>query len=456
MSHTNDEAKKPLNFKKIFPITPARVLVFGFATVILLGAILLALPVATISGQSIGFVNALFEATSAVCVTGLVVVDTATTFSVFGKIVIISLIQIGGLGFMTFATTIGILIGKKINLKERMLIKESLNQVTMEGMVKLAKYVVLVTLSIEGLGAIILTLAWLKELGWPNALYYGIFHAISSFCNAGFDLFGEYRSLTGFVDNYTVNLTVSTLIILGGIGFTVMADLYTKRSLRRLSLHTKLVLLVSLILIIFGTVFIFLTEYSNPKTLQPLSMSGKILSSYFQSVSPRTAGYNTLNLADLTMATQFLMVILMFIGASPSSTGGGIKTSTFGSMVVAVIAMIRGKEEAEIFNRRIPKEQIYKALSVTMLALFLVLFITMVLSITENADFLYILFETVSAFGTVGLTLGLTTKLTIIGKLLISFTMFAGRVGPVTIALSIGEKRRKANYAYPEEKIIVG
>lgn len=456
MEFSKKEGKKSLNRKDLFRITPSRLLVLGFATVIFIGALLLTLPASVKDGVPLSFIDALFEATSAVCVTGLVVVDTGTKLSTFGKVVIISLIQIGGLGFMTFATTIGILIGKKINLRERMLIQESLNQVSMEGMVRLAKYVVLVTFMIEGLGALILTISWLDDLGWPNALYYGLFHSISSFCNAGFDLFGEFRSLTGFVNDWVVNLVISTLIILGGIGFTVMADVYTKRSIRRLSLHTKLVLLVTVLLLTLGTLFIFILEYNNPKTLQHLTLSSKVLASYFQAVTPRTAGYNTLNLSDLRMASQFFMVILMFIGASPSSTGGGIKTSTFGTMVVAVVAMMRGKNEAELFERRIPKEQIYKALSVTMIALTLVLFITTILSITEKSNFLYILFETVSAFGTVGLTLGLTTKLTVIGKILISFTMFAGRVGPLTIAVAIGEKRQKALYLYPEEKIIVG
>ncbi|MDA8234412.1 MAG: TrkH family potassium uptake protein [Clostridia bacterium] len=439
-----------------FKLTPARILVMGFAGVILLGALLLTLPVTTVDGEGLKFLDALFTATSAVCVTGLVVVDTGTTFTVFGKVVIISLIQIGGLGFMTMATLFFILIGKRIGLKERMLMQEALNQVSMEGIVRLTKYVLLATLIIEGIGALILTLTWLDDLGMPKALWYGLFHSISSFNNAGFDLFGEFRSLTGFVNDPVVNLTVSSLIILGGIGFTVMADVYRKRSFRKFSLHTKVVLSITGLLLVFGTVMIFLLEQNNPKTLGPLGLGGKILASYFQAVTPRTAGYNTLDMAGLTSATLFLIVILMFIGASPGSTGGGIKTTTFGSLVAAVWAMITGKPDVEIFQRRLHQDMIYKSLSITTIAGLLVIVVTMLLSITEKADFLMVLFETVSAFGTVGLTMGLTPQLSALGKLLIILTMFAGRLGPLTLAFSLAYKQQKAVIKQPEEKIIVG
>jgi len=439
-----------------FQLTPARILVMGFAGVIFLGAFLLTLPVATVDGQGLKFIDALFTATSAVCVTGLVVVDTGTTFTTFGKVVIISLIQIGGLGFMTMATLFFILIGKRIGLRERMVMQEALNQVSIEGIVRLTKYVIFATLIIEGLGALILTVSWLDDLGWPKALGYGLFHAISSFCNAGFDLFGEFRSLTGFVDDPVVNLVVSTLIIIGGIGFTVLADVYQKRSFRKYSLHTKMVLFITLVLLVFGTIMIFLLEQNNPKTLGHLSLSGKVLASYFQSVTPRTAGYNTLDIAGLTTATQFFIVILMFIGASPGSTGGGIKTTTFGSLVAAVWAMVSGKPDVEIFRRRLPYDIVYKSLSITTIAGLLVIAVTMTLTVTEKADFLTVLFETVSAFGTVGLTMGITPKLSVIGKLLITMTMFAGRLGPLTLAFSLAYKQQKAMVKQPEEKIIVG
>ncbi len=437
-------------------LTPAQVLVLGFAGVIFMGALLLTLPVASQSGKATPFIDALFTATSAVCVTGLVVVDTGTHWSVFGQVVILLLIQIGGLGFMTMATLFALMLGKRINLRERLLIQEALNQLSMEGVVRLVKYVLVFTFAIEGIAALILTVRWSFDLGWQKALYFGVFHAVSSFNNAGFDLFGNFRSITGYVDDFTVNIVISGLIIVGGLGFTVLVDIYQRRNWRLFSLHTKIVLAMSGFLIISGALVIFALEYSNLKTLAPLSTGGKVLASYFQSVTPRTAGYNTLAIAELRSATQFFIVLLMFIGASPGSTGGGIKTSTFTSLIGAVWAMIRGHEDVEVFERRIPKEIVYRALTITLAALSLVITVTMILTITEKADFLTLLFETTSAFGTVGLTMGITPDLSTFGRILISLTMFAGRVGPLTIAFAVAQRQNKQAYKYAKEKIMVG
>lgn len=436
-------------------LTPYQILVLGFAGLILAGALLLMTPQASVTGQSLNFIDALFTATSAVCVTGLVVVDTGTYFSLFGQLVIIFLIQGGGLGIVTMATLMALLIRRKINLRERLIMQEALNQMTVSGVVRLTQYIILVTLLIEFIGGTILAIRWYPELG-SQGIYFGYWHAVSSFCNAGFDLFGHFGSITRYVEDITINLTISSLIILGGIGFTVIFDVWDNHKWKKFSLHTKLVLITTGCLLLFGTVVIFLLEMNNPNTLQPLSWQGKILGSYFQSVSARTAGYNTVDLGQLHDATIFFLVLLMFIGASPTSTGGGIKTTTFGVLLAAVWALVTGKPDAELFKRRVSQQLIYKAFSVIMIAATLVIFVTMMMSITEQASFLQILFEVVSAFGTVGLTTGITPNLTDGGKMWIIMTMFAGRVGPVTLALALALRKQRGVVQYPEGKIIIG
>ncbi|WP_425061235.1 Ktr system potassium uptake protein B [Sporomusa carbonis] len=440
-------------------LTPYQILALGFAGLILGGAFLLMTPWASATGQGLSFVDALFTATSAVCVTGLVVVDTGTYFSLFGQLVIIVLIQAGGLGIMAMATLMAILIGKRINLRERLIMQEALNQLTVSGIVRLTQYIIKVTLFIEFIGGTILAVRWYQDLGFKG-IYFGYWHAISAFCNAGFDLFGsvtgEFSSITGYVEDIVVNLVISALIILGGIGFTVIADIGTNKRFSKLSLHTKVVLVTTLVLIIFATIVIFLLEYDNPDTLANLSWQGKILGSYFQSITPRTAGYNTLDISKFSDATLFFIMLLMFIGASPTSTGGGIKTSTAGVLAAAIWALISGKNDAEMFKRRIPQSIIYKAFSVMLISGILVIFVTMMLSITEKQPFIKIFFEVTSAFGTVGLSTGITPTLTTTGKLWIILTMFAGRVGPMTLALALALKTRKGTIQYPEGKLIIG
>jgi len=444
------------HYKKfIVNATPPQVLVAGFATVILIGALLLSLPASVRPGQDGSFLTALFTSTSAVCVTGLVVVDTAANWTVFGHIVILLLIQVGGLGFMTMATFFALLLGRRIGLRQRLLIQEALNQTDVAGIVRLAKYVLVFTFLSEFLFAAILAVRWSLEMGWEKGVWYGLFHAVSAFNNAGFDLFGDFRSLTGYAGDITVTLCITTLIILGGIGFSVIVDV--SRHLKepiRLSLHTKLTLLMTALLLAAGTLLILILEANN--SLKALSPLGKILAAYFQSVTPRTAGYNTMDMGALREATQFLIVILMFIGASPGSTGGGIKTTTLGTLAVAIASMARGKEDAEIFRRRIGQDQIYKAVAILLLATTLVVAVSLILTMTEKADFLTIVFEATSAFGTVGLTMGLTPKLTEAGRVLIILTMFLGRVGPLTVAFALAQNRRKKGARYPEEKIVVG
>lgn len=436
-------------------VTPPQILVMGFAAIILTGALLLTLPVSVQPGQEINFLTSLFTATSAVCVTGLVVVDTATNWTFFGQLVILLLIQVGGLGFMTMATFFAILLGRRIGLRQRLIIQESLNQTNVAGIVRLVRYVLLFTFISEFTAAVILSMRLSADLGVMKGIWYGLFHSVSAFNNAGFDLFGGFRSFTGYVDDITVNLCITTLIILGGIGFSVVVDVIRKfKTPRLLSLHSKLTLSVTGVLILAGATLIYFLELSN--TLAPLSPTGKVLAAYFQAVTPRTAGYNTVDIGGLRSATQFLIVILMFIGASPGSTGGGIKTTTTGIIAVSMLSMARGKLDAEVFGRRIGQDQVYKALAIVLLALTLVAVVSLLLSVTEKTDFLTVLFETTSAFGTVGLSMGVTPKLTAIGRILIILTMFLGRVGPLTFAFAMAQSRRKTSLRFPEEKLMVG
>lgn len=441
---------------KWLKFSPPQILVLGFAAIILVGAILLMLPISSTSGETLPFIDAFFTATSATCVTGLVVVDTGTYFSTFGQIVIMLLIQVGGLGFMTMATLFALVFKRKISLKDRLLLQEAMNQSSMEGIVRLIKKVLIYSLVIESCAALLFAIRWSFDMPLGRALYFGIFHAVSMFNNAGFDLFGEYRSLTGYVDDPIVNFVAMFLIVSGGLGFIVLSDLIEFRKRRKLSLHSKVVLSMTSALILIGAAVVFIFEFTNPRSLEPLNWGGKIWSSFFQSVTPRTAGANTLDIGTLRQATQFFMIILMFIGASPSSTGGGIKTTTFTILIGAVISMIRGRSDLVLFRYRLVQERIFKAVTITMLALFLVIAVAMVLSTTEDANFLSILFETTSAFGTVGLSMGLTGKLTVIGKIIISFTMFAGRLGPLTLAYALGPKKGKELYKHPEGKMIIG
>ncbi|MBM7625012.1 TrkH family potassium uptake protein [Sporohalobacter salinus] len=436
-------------------LTPAQFLSLGYLVVILTGTILLSLPISTASGVRMPFIDALFTATSATAVTGLIVENTKHFFSGFGQVVILILIQIGGLGIMSMSTLFAMIVGKKITLRERLVIKQDLDQFELSGIIRLVRYVLFVTLVIEGLGALILFARLIFDYAPLKAFYLAVFHSVSAFNNAGFDIFGN--SLENFTGDLTINLVISTLIILGGIGFAVIAEMYKEeKRFKNYSLQTKLVLSISGSLILLGTIVTFFLEYSNPATIGDLPLCGKALASYFLSITPRTAGFNTVPTGSLHSTTLFFVIILMFIGASPGSTGGGIKTTTFGSVLAVVYAMMTGKEDIEAFKRRIPEDVIFKALSIIIISVLLIVVVTMTLTVTEKMSFLDLLFETVSAFGTVGLSTGVTGKLSGIGKVLIILTMFAGRVGPLTLFLAIGRKRIKGNIRYPEEKVLVG
>lgn len=447
-------------FKRILKWSPPRVLAAGFAFIILCGSFLLTLPFASSNDTFTPYIDALFTATTSTCVTGLVTVDTGSHWSVAGQVIILLLIQIGGLGFMTMATLFAIMFRKRISFRERLILQEAMNQSNMEGIVRLIRKVIAYALAIEFAGAVLFTIRWSYDMPIGKAVYFGLFHAVSFFNNAGIDLFGQFGvpfvSLTGYADDPIVNIVTMLLIIMGGIGFIVIADVMTYRNTRRLSLHSKVVLTTTGALIAAGAIVVFIFEFSNNETVGPLNWGGKILASFFQSVTTRTAGANTVDLGALRQATQFFMVILMFIGASPGSTGGGIKTTTFTVLAVAVLAMMRGKEDTVLFRFRLAQERILKALTITMLSLTLVILITMILTTTEDQSFLKILFETTSAFGTVGLTLGITPELSAVGKVLIIFMMFAGRLGPLTLAYALGPHKEKELFKYPEGKITIG
>ncbi|GIW49328.1 MAG: potassium uptake protein, TrkH family [Caloramator sp.] len=450
--------KEKIDGIKFYRFQPVQVLALGFAAVILLGAILLSLPISSRDGNPTNFIDALFTATSAVCVTGLVTVDTGTHYSLFGQLIILLLIQTGGLGFMTFATLIALILGKKISLRERLIMQEAYNTFNIQGVVKLALYVMGITFSIELIGALILSTQFVPQYGLLKGLYFGLFHSVSSFCNAGFDLIGNFQSLTPYVDNTVVNLTVMSLVVIGGIGFAVLTEVINYRKTKRLSLHAKVVLSATAFLIISGAIAFFLLEYTNPKTLGNLNIKGKILASLFASVTPRTAGFNTISTSDMTTAGKFLTIVLMFIGASPGSTGGGIKTSTAFLLFMTVVAVVQGKEDTEIYQKRINKSYVYRALAIALISFTIVTFVTMVLSIVQHGDFIEYLYEATSAFATVGLTLGLTTRLTLIGKIIIIITMYIGRVGPLTITMAIAHKQQTTTnlIRYPEDKILIG
>ncbi|UHA75867.1 TrkH family potassium uptake protein [Paenibacillus sp. 481] len=418
------------------------------------------LPLSNTDGKTLSFIDALFTATSATCVTGLVVVDTGTHFTLFGQIVLLCLIQVGGLGFMTMATLIAFAFKKRISLKDRLILQEALNQGSMEGIVRLIRKVVMFAFIIEGTAAILFALRWSFDMPIGQAIYYGIFHAISLFNNAGFDLFGPisgpFSSFTSYVGDPIVNLVTMFLIISGGLGFIVLSDLFDYKTTKRLSLHSKVVISMTSLLIVLGAIVILVFEFTNTKTLGSMNGWEKFWASLFQSVSPRTAGPNSIDIGAMRQASQFFIIILMFIGASPGSTGGGIKTTTFAILIGAVIAMIRGKEDIVLFRNRLAIDRIFKAVTLTLLALSWVIIITMILTTTEDQLFIKILFETTSAFGTVGLSMGITPELSDIGKLLLCVTMFAGRLGPLTLAYALGPKSERELYRHPEGKITIG
>lgn len=442
-------------FYKKLVANPSMVLALGFALLILTGGLLLNTRAVTKSGQAVGFINALFTAGSASCVTGLTVVNTFKTYNTLGHIVILVLIQIGGLGIMTMATLLPMLFHRKIGISGRNILREQLNLDSMKGVIKLLRYVVAFTFITEAIGALLLAIRFIPDLGLKKGLWYSVFHAISAFCNAGFDLFGD--SIAGYHDDSLVNLTIMALVAIGGLGFLVTYELLTKKEKRvGYSTHTKIVLLSTGFLIIFGSLVILALEGANPDTLLGMPLKTKVLNSSFTSVISRTAGFFTMDISKIRESTSFFIIILMFIGASPGSTGGGLKTTTFGILFASMLSTIRGDVKVVIFKRRIPRGTVTKSLALVMISMFLVIGITFTITIIENFRFIDILFETVSAYATVGLTRGISEGLQDISKLLITLTMYLGRIGPLTMAVAFGQKKKISPLNYPEANVRVG
>ncbi|UHR02813.1 TrkH family potassium uptake protein [Peptoniphilus sp. GNH] len=435
---------------------PQKLLAMSFFLAIMLGTILLMLPISSQDGSILNFFDALFTATSATCVTGLTVVNTSTYFSFFGKLVIILLIQIGGLGTMTILYWILSMLNLRIGLSSRNLIREQLSYSSMTGVVRLIKYVVLVSFAIELVGAFFLSCVFVPEFGFVKGILYGVFHSISAFCNAGFDILGD--SIRPYNTNVIVNFTIMILISLGGLGFMVYIEIFKKKRFRRLNVHTKMVLSVSLLLFLSGFFSFLILEYHNPHTIAGMKFQDKLMVSSFQSVTLRTAGFYSIDFSKIKDATSFSMIPLMFIGGSPASTAGGIKTTTFGVLLFAAFSYMRGNDYPHVFKKTISRDVVFKSLTIFVMAIFLVTGVSFIIEVAEHEKFKFldVLFETVSAFGTVGISKGITPDLSLPSKLLVTMTMFLGRVGPISLAMGIIGRKEKSKINYAEGKILVG
>ena len=442
-------------------LSPAQLLALSFGGLIGTGTLVLALPLSAGPGQSIALLDAFFTATSAVCVTGLAVVDTSRAWSTTGEVVLMLLMQAGGLGYMTFSTLIAAALGRRIGIHTRATLQESLNLDSREELVRFAGAALRMTLAIEVTAAAILTVWWAPSFGLGRAAYLGVFHAVSAFNNAGFSLFPD--NLVRFRGDLVVNLVVATLIVLGGLGFLVLQEVARVRSVRRFGVQTKLVLSATAMLLVGGTVAVFLLEARNPATLGPLGWGEAALAAFFQAVSPRTAGFNTIDIGAMTPAALFVLMALMFVGASPGGTGGGVKTTTFGVTVLAMWATVRGVREPVLFRRRLPAELVQKSFFITLTAFLAVNVVAGLLLLSEGRDLLPTLFETTSAFATVGLSTGQPGSVLSLaghfgpaGKLLLVAMMFAGRVGPLTLAVALAGRGAPERIRHAEERIAIG
>jgi trk system potassium uptake protein len=448
----------PQNGRGFFSrLTPPQVLGISFLVLIAVGTFLLMLPIAHEPGESVGFLDALFTATSAVCVTGLITVDTATTYSFFGEAVILALIQVGGLGIMTMSATVFLLFGLRISLKERILMQQALGQFSLSGVVRLTRRVLAVTLAIEFVGAVLLTARFWPQREPGEAIWWGIFHAISAFCNAGFDLTSQ--SLKAYGGDWLLIPVVTLLVFLGGIGFLVLDDLWRNRKWEKLSVHSKLAIQVSLGIAMVGWLLVAAFEWGNPATLGGQhTWSEKLLSAFFLPFTARTAGFNTVPTDMLAGPTVLLTVIMMFIGGSPGSTAGGIRTTTFGVLLLSTWATVLGRDEIVLHGRRLAKDVVDKALALATLALAMVLGVIMLLLVTESHQpFTVVVFEAVSALGTVGLTQGATSDLSLPGKIVVIFSMYIGRLGPLTLVFALAAARSgKTHVHHPEDRVMIG
>ncbi len=449
--------KKPL----LSRISPPQLIALSFAAAILVGGGLLSLPIMHSPGRSVNFLQAIFTATSALCVTGLNVIDPSKDFNRLGQVVIMLLIQVGGLGIITFGTVFALLIGRRVNFSERIRLAQQVSAFDVGGVLSLIRNIFLFTFIIELTGAVLLSFRFVPLEGWGRGLFYSVFHAVSAFNNAGFALYSD--NLVRFVGDPLVSMTIAGLIILGGMGFlvqlNVVAHLVNPRR-NRMLVHSKLVLTMMAVLLVVGTLTYLLLEWSNPKTLAPLGLGDKFLASFFQSVTTRTAGFNSLDYGAMNYATLFITIILMFIGANPGSTGGGIKTSTFYVMMASAWSMVRGRGEVNLFRRRIDQETVIRAMTVGLISIGLVngmFVLLLVFNVNPEVTFVQMFFETVSAFATVGLSMNATPIMSPAQHVVLILLMYLGRIGPLTFAVAFNSSRSADLVKYPPEKdIIIG
>lgn len=435
---------------------PVLVMITFFFT-IFLGSLFLMLPAATTFGEETSLLGAVFTSTSATCVTGLIVYDTGTHFTLFGQIIILLLIQIGGLGIMTISSAFAILLGQKMSLKSESIMQNVVGESNKLDMISLVRSVVLVTITLELLGAIIMYFTFItKSFSVNQAIYHSIFHSVSAFCNAGFCLYPN--SLMPYMGSFNINFVITSLIILGGIGFPVLKDIQLsirrRASYKRFSLHSKIVISSTLVLLLTGTIIFFISEYNNE--MKGFNFLERVMASFFQSVTTRTAGFNTIDTAGLSKGSSFVSGILMFIGASPGSTGGGVKTTALVVVIVAVIAMFRGHEDVNIFKRKVSERIIKNVMALAAASVSLLAIMIFLLLLFEPFSFEKTVFEAISAFGTVGLSMGITDKLSGVGQVIIIILMYLGRVGPLTLMFAISETKDRSFFTYIEEKISIG
>lgn len=435
--------------KELF--SPPKILIASFLITAVIGTLLLTAPWSVENGTP-DLMTAMFTAVSALCVTGLVTVDTASHWTIYGQIIIMLLIQIGGLGVMTLATFFVLVLGRRLNLKHKILMQFALDRNSLENLMTIFRYLLVFALAAESLGALILFLHWLPDMGTGKAAWFALFHSVSAFNNAGFDLFGNFQSLQAFRGDWVVNLTISILFIIGSLGFLVIYELIRYKNTGYLSLHTRLVLIGTGVILVLGTVIILLLETNH--ALAALPWSEKLLASYFLSAT-RTAGFSTIDLGTAMLPTKLFVMGLMFIGGAPGSTAGGVKVTTFLLIVLTVWSVLTNKKDVELWHRRIDPHDVFRAVSVFIISMLVIFTFTLLLSL-QHQDLAKVMFEVISAAGTVGLSLGLTPQLTVLGKFLIMIIMLFGRLGPITIGLAMADRPQRAHIRYPQDHIMIG
>ncbi|HPR17300.1 MAG TPA: TrkH family potassium uptake protein [Candidatus Cloacimonadota bacterium] len=436
---------------------PPVLVLYSFFITIFIGSLLLLLPAATAKGEETTMLGALFTSTSATCVTGLIIYDTGTHFTYFGQLIILFLIQVGGLGIMTISSAFAVMLGQKLSLKSENMMQNVVGESNKLDMINLVKNIMLVTFIFELIGAMLLYITFAGQMfSTTKAIYYAIFHSISAFCNAGFSLFSD--SFMAYRSSFNINFVITALIICGGIGFPVLVDIkknfMNKFSLSRFSLHSKIVFASTLALLVFGTVAFFISEYHSQ--MDGMSFKERIFASYFQSVTTRTAGFNTIDIAQISKGSAFISIILMFIGASPGSTGGGLKTTTFMIIFVSVLSLFQGNRDVNIFQRKVSNEIIKRVMTLIALSVSVLTIMIFLLLLFEPFGFEQLVFEAFSAFGTVGLSMGITPSLSGFGKVIIIILMYLGRVGLLTMIYALSANVKKTNFSYTEEKISIG